>query len=1801
MIKFRNLSKKAIAFLVAITVILSTVIVGLAVGANSVDVWDGSYADSYAGGSGTKDDPYLIATPEQLARMIGYDVLTNYSGNIENGSANKYYKLTADIYLNDVTKANWQEGSKLNYWYDATSSRFCGSFDGDGYTVYGLCFADGATAAGLIPVMDSWSADRYVKNVTVSHSYMVGKFAGGIVGRAYGGNSKTIFLENCYVDNTVVVEATSGDVAPYAGSFVGYSTTGAATKFDLKNCASLATKSDGTALNYAICGVNFGWYGELYYTVTNTFAHASKWHALTTKGSATDSYLVTDLKTIKGESAKTNMPDLKWDEIWFTTSTYPNYTGEDDTEIGGGEGGGNTPEVDPDVIDGPIWDGTVAENYAGGSGTKDDPYQIANGAQLAKFTTTNRSAGTYAILTNDIYLNDATKANWKETAKQWPQAKGGSDYFKGNLDGDGHMIYGMYINSTTANSGLVAMSGEAVFQNIIFRKCSVTTTTTHPAIVVGRADPYGTSNITFKKIYIDETCEVTSSYSGSSNQGVGAFVGVSSGNLVIEKCAVLGKMTNTSTGINAAFVGNVWNGAKVNISGSFTTTSNKYVAKFSGTGTEITVSNSYGTLTETGVTVLTTAKMKGSAAKTNMPNLDWITAFAVDSEGGFPKMLFVEGFGGNDGEVWSGLVATKFTGGSGTEADPYLVSNGEQLAFAVSGAAGSGKYYKLVDNVKLNDTTKENWKASAQNWVTYGDRFSGTIDGDGYAIDGLFYNGDNNCAAFIRLATNLTVKNIKFTNASITTGGYGAAVILGSANGSANFSKVYVDETCEITSTYSATNDKGAAGFVGYGSAPVTVDSSAFLGSVTAPAYAGAFIGNYWGTNPTITNSFSSFEGRLSGKYPMSTNSANNYGAGTVAENGVTLITAEEMKGAAAKANMPNLDWKYVWQLSAEGKYPTVNLGGFNGIEGEPWEGIIAGKYAGGKGTKEDPYLINTAEQLAKLVKDKATAGKFYKITADIIVNDTTKENWKENAKQWYCYNAGAEFSDFYFQGTLDGNGKTIKGLYVNGSSIYVGLFGGVKGAVIKNVIISDSHFESSYTGEYGGVSAFMGNTVGAVKFEKCVITETVTLKGVRASGFASYGGANGGTVEIDTCASYANISGIQYTGAFLADVWGATIRINNSIGLVHFSPRRSFTGSANYGLVADDYGTTVLTEAQMKGEAAKKNMPLLNWDRSWKTTSGYPILEVGDYEGKPGQAWSGKLASKYAGGSGTKEDPYLISTPEQLAMLVANVTETNGEYYKLTHDIYINNIKKANWEKNAKQWFWVSTARFGAFTGHFDGNGHIIYGLYLNLKQTESVVYTGLFPTVYASSTIKNLGFSGTSITVETPIDSESYAGNLTAMMILKKSEAETTPDDLAVVSQVFGDRTCHVNSKYAGGIIGGGAYVPHMDNCYYVGKVSGERIAAIIGNTWTAYKGAVIENCYSATDDELLLVGGRASVENSSSPIAYKNNYSNANGLASFVSKIGLLMMRGDKAKTNMPTLDFDKIWYALPNGTPVLRQFGKTDKYSNINTPDPIEVSFVTNGGTACESIYGNPEDPMKLPIPTREGYKFAGWHVYKELDFQYPSETFPYFDTILYAKWTATGVIVDFEDYANSIYDYGEDYEYYKPGVIGYDAKYVKSGLAAIHRKGETSDDQDFLINYEDMLEIGKTYKLSFWVTTDKADTKATLSLVHEEFPDVFDNDLGVQEIKVLEGTKDGEWQLVEATFVAKTKWVAIRTSGNASLYFEDVMMIPTDEKVDVPVETHETSNSLTIILIVVGAIVLIAGAIAVIIVIKKKKA
>lgn len=289
----------------------------------TVKVWDGSIADSYAGGTGTDTDPYLIETASQLARMIGYDVLTNYTGNTSNGSKDKYYKLTNDIYLNDVSDVEWYKGSNLNYWYHSDASRFCGNLNGDGYTVYGLCFAEGAKYAGLIPFLDSYGANRTVENVNVSHSYIKGNYAGGILGRGQGANSKTMYFKNCYIDDTVIVEGTltnSSNNYPYAGGFVGYSSTGNATIYNFSNCASLAKNSDGTALKYGFIGMNATWYMELYYTINNSFAYGILQQGVTSKATVNNCYLIKTpeaLEIIKGEAAKTTMPNLDWANTWM--------------------------------------------------------------------------------------------------------------------------------------------------------------------------------------------------------------------------------------------------------------------------------------------------------------------------------------------------------------------------------------------------------------------------------------------------------------------------------------------------------------------------------------------------------------------------------------------------------------------------------------------------------------------------------------------------------------------------------------------------------------------------------------------------------------------------------------------------------------------------------------------------------------------------------------------------------------------------------------------------------------------------------------------------------------------------------------------------------------------------------------------------------------------------------------------------------------------------------------------------------------------------------------------------------------------------------------------------------------------------------------------------------------------------------------------------------------------------------------------------------------------------------------------
>ena len=86
------------------------------------------YSESYAGGKGTKEDPYLISTDLQLAKLAN-DVNTGSSKVMKSG---EYFKLTKDI---DLKHGIWTPIGSTKCTKGNSDRYFSGIFDGDGHTI----------------------------------------------------------------------------------------------------------------------------------------------------------------------------------------------------------------------------------------------------------------------------------------------------------------------------------------------------------------------------------------------------------------------------------------------------------------------------------------------------------------------------------------------------------------------------------------------------------------------------------------------------------------------------------------------------------------------------------------------------------------------------------------------------------------------------------------------------------------------------------------------------------------------------------------------------------------------------------------------------------------------------------------------------------------------------------------------------------------------------------------------------------------------------------------------------------------------------------------------------------------------------------------------------------------------------------------------------------------------------------------------------------------------------------------------------------------------------------------------------------------------------------------------------------------------------------------------------------------------------------------------------------------------------------------------------------------------------------
>lgn len=134
-------------------------------------------------------------------------------------------------------------------------------------------------------------------------------------------------------------------------------------------------------------------------------------------------------------------------------------------------------------------------------------------------------------------------------------------------------------------------------------------------------------------------------------------------------------------------------------------------------------------------------------------------------------------------------------------------------------------------------------------------------------------------------------------------------------------------------------------------------------------------------------------------------------------------------------------------------------LGGASAIG---WDGSTATEFAGGKGTAEEPYLIETPQQLAFMAErvnagDGAYNAAGYLLTADLNMSGVEFLN----GTNWMPIGVDEANS---FRGVFDGGGHVLSDLYCGNRDLkYAGFFGVIDGATVKNLTI---------TGGVGGYSA---------------------------------------------------------------------------------------------------------------------------------------------------------------------------------------------------------------------------------------------------------------------------------------------------------------------------------------------------------------------------------------------------------------------------------------------------------------------------------------------------------------------------------------------------------------------------------------------------------------------------------------------------------------------------------------------------------------------------------------------------------
>ncbi|MHC1775527.1 MAG: beta strand repeat-containing protein [Lentimicrobium sp.] len=461
----------------------------------------------------------------------------------------------------------------------------------------------------------------------------------------------------------------------------------------------------------------------------------------------------------------------------------------------------------------------------------------------------------------------------------------------------------------------------------------------------------------------------------------------------------------------------------------------------------------------------------------------------------------------------------------------------------------------------------------------------------------------------------------------------------------------------------------------------------------------------------------------------------------------------------------------------------------------------------------------------------------------------------------------------------------SISNSYGTGSVIGGGNAGGMVGRAWTNSTISNSYCTGMASSNGANVGGFAGRIFGNSNISNSYSRGNVVRSGGSNTNFGGFCGLNDNskvincysTGSVKTSAG-ANIEGKGFAGNivigdnflmsgnyydFIASGQTSALGATGK-STTQMMQQATFTGWDFTNIWGIDENADYPTLQQLYFPPAPRNLSAtagnvvvyLNWNSPLGATpDGYKIYRSGvllntipietiyftDNDVVNGMTYSYYVTAVYTsgeslpsntvnvvlfnGGTGTFSDPYQINTHQQLNS-VRNYLNNLNVYFIMLNDIDLAEActPGGDYYNFGQGWIPIGSASSSAFRGRFNGNGHIINGLYIN----RSALHQGLFGYTYGSL-ISNLGIENANITGST------NCGGLVAVNF----NSSSIINNCYIVGSVYGT----LITGNIGGLVGenDGSIV----NCFSNGIVSG---GSYIGGLVGQNDGSVVDSYSSA-----------------------------------------------------------------------------------------------------------------------------------------------------------------------------------------------------------------------------------------------------------------------------------------------------------------------------------------------------------------